>query len=78
MKSSIYDTMDLSWLLMGRYCRLYREAKMGLGIWVYYVTVMLQMEGESGGSGSNDKGGGRRKGKINQNEVLRFTPSYSH
>jgi hypothetical protein len=34
------------------------------------VAVMLQMEGESGGSGNNDKGGGRRKGKIKQNEVL--------
>jgi len=33
MESSIYDTMDLSWLLMGRYCRLYGEAKMGLRIW---------------------------------------------
>jgi hypothetical protein len=37
---------------------------MGLRIWVYGVTVVLQMEGESGGSGNNDKGGGRRKGKI--------------
>lgn len=37
---------------------------------------MLQMEGESGGSGNNGKGDGR-KGKIKQNEVPRFTPTYS-